>query len=48
MPEALTAGTAVPEALQDTTLDEALATPAGLEDPLPAVDPERRRGPGMA
>ena len=22
--------------------------PAGLEDPLPAVDPERRRGPGMA
>lgn len=48
VPEALTAGTAVPEALHDTTLDEALATPAGLEDPLPAVDPERRRGPGMA
>ena len=48
VPEALTAGTAVSEALQDTTLDEALATPAGLEDPLPAVDPERRRGPGMA
>ena len=48
VPEALTAGTAVPEALHDTTLDEALATPAGLEDPLPAADPERRRGPGMA
>ena len=46
--DAMTAGAVTAEDMPQTSLDEALATPVGLEDPLPAADPERRRGPGMA